>query len=206
MSCKLKELEMWVSGKERARAETYSLLCGSVLITLASALFVASQTATGQVSTDVRPSALPKVCVDESRPSEKISGLLEIVHNHATAGAYNTLRVLYAQSNHLSCAISAFEAALKLDERDWEAHYNLALAFLRKGDRAHAVRELQAAIQQKPDSISSHFALGTALEDAKKLGDAEEQFRAVVKIDPHFDPGAIKLSEVLIAEGKSQAA
>src|SRR5271156_1357786 len=206
MSCKLKALEMWVSGKERARAERYPLWGRSVLIVLASALFVASQTATSQVSTDVRPSALPKVCVDESHPSEKISELLEIVHNHATAGAYNTLGVLFAQSNHLSCAMSAFEAALKLNDRDWEAHYNLALAFLRKGDRAHAVRELQAAIQQKPDSISSHFALGTALEDAKNVGQAEEQFRAAVKIDPHFASGAIKLSEVLIAEGKFQAA
>ena len=206
MSCKLKALEMWVSGTERARAERYSLLGRSVLIALASALLVASQTATSQQSTDARPFALPKSCGDESHPSEKISDLLEIVQNHATAGAYNTLGVLYAQSNHLSCAISAFEAALKLDDQDWEAHYNLALAFLRKGDRGHAVRELQAAIQQKPDSVSSHFALGTALEDAKKLGEAEEQFRAVVKIDPHFAPGAIKLSEVLIAERKSQAA
>jgi tetratricopeptide (TPR) repeat protein len=206
MSCKLKALEMWVSGTERARAERYSLMGRGVLIVLASALFLASQTATSQVSTDVPPSALPKSCLEESHPSVKISELLDVVHNHPTAGAYNTLGVLYAQSNHLSCAISAFEVALKLNDQDWEAHYNLALAFLRKGDRGRAVRELQAAIQQKPDSVSSHFALGTAWEDAKKLDEAEEQFRAVVKIDPHFAPGSIKLSEVLIAEGKFQAA
>ena len=49
-------------------------------------------------------------------------------------------------------------------------------------------------------------ALGSVLEDEKKLGTAEEQFRSTLKIDPHFAPGAIKLSEVLIAEGQPQAA
>ena len=68
------------------------------------------------------------------------------------------------------------------------------------------MRELQTAIQQKPDSVSSHFALGSVFEDEKKWGNAEEQFRSALKIDPHFAPGAIKLSEVLITEGKPQAA
>src|SRR6202041_343307 len=113
--------------------------------------------------------------------------------------------VLYAQADRVSCGIAAFEASLNLEDQNWEAHYNLALALLRKGDRARATRELQTAIQQKPDSVSSHFALGSVFEDDKKLGNAEEQFRAALKIDPHFTQAAIRLSEVLITEGKPQA-
>jgi len=192
---------------ERSRPGRYALLKLSVLMTLAATPSVASQNAApAQSAPAVRSAALPKSCLEQSHPSEKIIALLETVHDHPTSGAYNTLGVLYAQADRVSCGIAAFEAALKLEGQNWEAHYNLALALLRKGDQARAKHELQTAIQQKPDSVSSHFALGSVFEDEKKLGNAEEQFRSALKIDPHFAPGAIKLSEVLITEGKPQAA
>jgi tetratricopeptide (TPR) repeat protein len=198
---------MLAARTERVRPGRYALLKLSVLITLAATASVASQNAApGQTSTSLQSAALPKSCLEQSHPSEKVTALLESVHDHPTAGAYNTLGVLYAQADRVSCAIAAFETALKLEDQNWESHYNLALALLRKGDRARAVRELQTATQQRPDSVSSHFALGSVFEDEKKLRDAEEQFRSALRIDPHFTSGAIKLSEVLITEGKPQAA
>ncbi len=198
---------MLAARTERARPRRCALLKLSVLITLAATPSVASQNAApGQSAPAVHSAVLPKSCLEQSHPSEKLTALLESVHDHPTAGAYNTLGVLYAQADRVSCGIAAFEAALKLGDQNWEAHYNLALALLRKGDRVRAIHELQTAIQQKPDSVSSHFALGSVLEDEKKLGTAEEQFRSALKIDPHFAPGAIRLSEVLITEGKPQAA
>jgi tetratricopeptide (TPR) repeat protein len=174
---------------------------------LAGTLSVAGQTAPPrQAAPAAHPPALPKSCLEQSHPSEKITALLESVHDHPTAGAYNTLGVLYAQADRVSCGIAAFEAALQLEDQNWEAHYNLALALLRKGDRAGAIHELQTASRQKPDSVSSHFALGSVFEDEKKLANAEEQFRSALKIDPHFAAGAIKLSEILITEGRPQAA
>ena len=198
---------MLAATTKRARPGRYALLKLSVLITLAATPSIASQNAApGQSARAVHSAALPKPCLEQSHPSEKITALLKTVHDHPTAGAYNTLGVLYAQADRVSCGIAAFEAALKLGDQNWEAHYNLALALLRRGERARAVHELQTAVQQKPDSVSSHFALGSVFEDEKKLGNAEEQFRSALKIDPHFAPGAIKLSEVLITEGKPQAA
>ena len=196
---------MSAASTHHARPGRCPLLKLSFVIVLASALFV-HQSANGQASGAAWPTALPKSCVARSNPSEKIAALLESVHDHPTAGAYNTLGVLYAQGDRVSCGIAAFEAALQLEDQNWEAHYNLALALLRQGYRARAVHELQTAAQQKPDAVSAHFALGSVLEDEKKLGDAEEQFRSALKIDPHFAPGAIKLSEVLISEGKPQMA
>jgi tetratricopeptide (TPR) repeat protein len=197
---------MLAARTERARPGRYSLLKVSALMTLAGTLAVAGQSAPRQAASAAHQTALPKSCLEQSHPSEKITALLESVHDHPTAGAYNTLGVLYAQADRVSCGIAAFEAALKLEDQNWEAHYNLALALLRTGDRARAIHELQTAIQQKPDSVSSHFALGSVFESDKKLGNAEEQFRAALQIDPHFAPGAVKLSEVLISEGKPQAA
>jgi tetratricopeptide (TPR) repeat protein len=175
-------------------------------MTMAGALFLGPQSATGQAAPEGRPATLPKSCLEPGHPSEKMSALLETVNDHPTAGAFNTLGVLYAQADRVSCAIAALEAALKLEQHNWEAHYNLALALLRKGNRASAVHELQTAIQEKPDSVSPHFALGSVFEGEKRLGAAEEQFRSALEVDPHFAPAAIKLSQVLIAEGKPQAA
>ncbi len=198
---------MLVPRTERARPGRCSLSNLGILVTLVGTLSVSAQNAApGQVASAPRSPALPKSCLTQSHPSEKIIALLEAVRDHPTAGAYNTLGVLYAQADRVSCGIAAFEAALKLGEQNWEAHYNLALALLRRGDRARAMHELQTAIQQKPDSVSSHFALGSVFEDENKLVNAEEQFRSALKIDPHFAPGAIRLSAVLITEGKPQAA
>lgn len=176
------------------------------MLPLCSLSAAAQSAAPGHAGSATPPPTLPKTCLEQSHPSEKITALLETIHDHPTAGAYNTLGVLYAQGDHVWCATKAFEAAVKLEDPNWEAHYNLAIALLSKGDRTEATRELRTAIQQKPDSVSSHFALGSVLEDEKKLGEAEEQFRTALQIDPHFAPGALKLSQVLISEGKPQAA
>src|ERR1700686_3707937 len=143
------QLEMLPARTERARSGGCTLLALSARMTLAGALCVAIQTAASQAAPEAHPPALPKSCLKQSHPSEKITALLESVHDHPTPGAYNTLGVLYAQSDRVSCAIAAFEAALKLEDQNWEVHYNLALALLREGDRGRAVRELQTAIQEK---------------------------------------------------------
>jgi tetratricopeptide (TPR) repeat protein len=192
--------------KGRVRPGRYSLVGMSVLVTLAGTLAATGQdTASGRTAPAALPLGLSKSCLEQSHSSDKITALLESVHDHPTSGAYNTLGVLYAQADQVSCAIASFDAALKIADQNWEVHYNLALALLRKGDRARTVHELQTAIQQKPDSVGAHFALGSVFEDEKKLGNAEEQFRSTLKIDPHFAPGAIKLSQVLVSEGKPQA-
>jgi len=192
---------------ERARLGRYLLLKVSVLMTLAGTPLVAGQNSSPRQATlPARQRTLPESCLQQRNSSGKIGVLLASVHDHPTAGAYNTLGVLYAQADRVGCAIPAFEASLKLQEQNWEAHYNLALALLKRGDRERAIRGLQTAIQQKPDSVSSHFALGSVFQDENRLESAERQFRSVLKIDPHFAPGAIKLSEVLITQGKPQAA
>src|ERR1700747_966769 len=142
------------------------LLPLSVLMALASTISMAAQPAEPtHASSPPRPPSLPKTCLVQPHTSEKIKALLDTVHEHPTAGAYNTLGVLYAQDDRVPCAIAAFESALHLDSQSWEAQYNLALALLRKGDRPRATHELQIAIQQKPDSVSSHFALGSVFQD-----------------------------------------
>ena len=152
------------------------------------------------------PSALPKPCLSQEHASEQLATLLETVKAHPTAGAYNTLGALYSAAGEVKCAIPSFQLSLQMDNKNWEAHYNLALALLTVRDPARATAELRAAIAEKPDSASSHFALGTLLYNEKKLAPAAAEFDAVLKIDPNFPGAAISRAQVLMAQGNSAAA
>ena len=183
----------------------------SVVFTLVNTKTLSSAQTKASASTrnapDPGPSnSLPKQCLTPKSGPEQISMLLETVRDHPTAGAYNTLGALFAAAGQVNCAIAAFQISLHLNARNWEAHYNLALALLSSGDPAGAATELRAAIREKPDSATSHFALGTLLYNQKKLTPAAAEFDAVLKIDPNFPSAAINLAQVLVAQGNSPAA
>ena len=173
------------------------------LLMMAGTISLAGQSANSAptASPQHRP-LLPQKCLSPAHSSDKIAELLESIHDHPTAGAFNTLGVLYAQQDQVSCAISAFEASLRSQDQNWEAHYNLAIALFKRGDRTRANRELQTAIEQKPDSVNSRYALATVLEEEKKFSEAEDQLRTVLKQDPKFAPANLMLGSVLIHEGK----
>lgn len=152
------------------------------------------------------PNVLPKPCLSPEHASDQIATLLETIRDHPTAGAYNTLGALYAAAGRLNCAIPAFQLSLYLDSNNWEAHYNLALAFLSDRNPARAAAELDAAIREKPDSATSHFALGTLRYNQRKLAAAASEFDAVLKIDPNFPGAAVSLAQILVAQGNPTAA
>lgn len=198
---------MFACRKDRARSGQCWVVRWSLPVLLTATISIAAQNAKPDHSrSSTRPPVIPKVCLAQTHSSEKVEELLQSIQDHPTAGAYNTLGVLYAQQDRSTCAIAAFEASLNMEEPNWEGHYNLAIALLRKGERARAQQELQTAIKQKPDSVSAWFALASLLEEENRLADAEEQIRSILKLDPHFVPGVLKLSEILIKEDKIQLA
>ena len=146
----------------------------SVALTLVNAKTPFWAQTTAPASTRNAPGPVPVELVTQAMPrrprdgSEQILMLLETVRDHPTAGAYNTLGALFAAAGQVNCAIPAFQISLRLDAKNWEAHYNLGLAFLSSGDQARATTELRAAIREKPDSATSHFALGTSAVQSKK--------------------------------------
>jgi tetratricopeptide (TPR) repeat protein len=190
-------------GTGRAERRVFARRKLGVLMTLVSVSAAALQSRSSAPS-GISPFPLQKSCL--SQPSEQIAGLLESIRDHPTAGAWDTLGVLYAHADHVSCAIPAFENAIQLAGQDWEPHYNLALALARTGNRVRAKRELQMAIRLKPDSVSSHFALGSILQDEGRFEEAGAEFRSALSIDSTFVPAALQLSQVLLAQGKPRAA
>ena len=111
------QLSMQQSGKRVDRA-TLLLSLGAV-VTFTGASLTLGQNSPPAPSTDASRLRLPATCLQQRRASEKIVTLLGIVAEHLTAGAYNTLGVLYAQADRAQCAVAAFENALKREDQNW---------------------------------------------------------------------------------------
>ena len=181
----------------------------SLLITLDAVIFSGATNAAlpqAHAPDSRKPQPLPAACQNLGKSNQRVGDLLTVVARQASAEAYNALGVLYAEGNKLNCAVPAFEEALRLDEQDWRARYNLALALIKKGEERKAADHLHILIQQKPDSPDAHNTLGSLLQQQGDLEAAAEEFKAALKCDPAFAMAALNLGQVLIDQKRYTAA
>src|ERR1700681_496098 len=132
--------------------------------------------------------------------------LEKVIATQPSAGVYDALGAYFGQRQQLSCAIAAFEAAVRQDPNSWEARFNLSLALLQKHDAARAARELRVAVRIKPDDPFGHIALGEALGELGQNEAATEEFKVALKSDPNSVPALDGLAKALIAEKRYSAA
>ena len=128
------------------------------------------------------------------------------ISSHPSAGAYNALGAYFGQQRQFSCAVSAFESALRLEPKSWEAHYNLALTYLEKGSAEKAVRELRIALPLRSDTPLTNVALGTALRQLNQLDEAVAQFKTALTKEPQSVPALDGLTKTLIDQKRYAAA
>src|SRR5256885_13851707 len=132
--------------------------------------------------------------------------LERVLATHPSAGAYDALGAYFGQRPQLSCAIAAFEAAVRQDPNSWEARFNLSLALLQKHEPARAARELKVAVRIKPADPLGHIALGEALGELDQNDAAIEEFKLALKSDPKSVPALDGLAKALIAQKRYSAA
>ncbi len=152
------------------------------------------------------PPALPAACRNLGNSDPRVGKLLADVSRRATAERYNALGAAYAEADKLDCAVAAFENALRLDDQDWRARYNLALTLVQKGEAKNAADHLRVLIQQKPEAPEAHNVLGSILRQQGELTAAEEEYKTALKCDPAFAPAALGLGQTLIDQKRYTAA
>jgi len=81
---------------------------------------------------------------------------------------------------HLDVALDAYDVALELDPRSFHALNNRAHVRIKRGEKALAVPDLEAAIGLEPDSIASYFTLAACFEDLGEDAKAIEVYEQVV--------------------------
>jgi tetratricopeptide (TPR) repeat protein len=80
-------------------------------------------------------------------------------------------------------AEEALRKALKLDSRNWAAHYNLGNALSQQGKLVDAIAEYRRAIEINSNYVSAHVALGVALNQQGKLVDAIDEYHRAISIN-----------------------
>ena len=142
---------------------------------------------------------MPAVC---KGPAE----LEKAIATQPSAGVYDALGAYFGQRQQLSCAITAFGAAVHQDPDSWEARFNLSLALLQTHDAARAARQLKVAVRIKPDDPLGHIAFGEALSELGQNDAAVGEFKLALKSDPKSVPALDGLAKALIAQKRYSAA
>ena len=111
---------------------------------------------------------------------QTLAKLLEIVPDHVHGLA--AMGVAYMRGSQLSAAVDHLEKAIELEPNNLWALRNLAACRMKQGKADLAVELLEQAIRFAPDDIQILVSYGTALEQAGRTEDADDQYLAAIKI------------------------
>lgn len=131
--------------------------------------------------------------------AERLLGeVLNADPEHPRANALMSL-VLYHRGE-MQEAVRQADVAIGLDPSA-EAFRFKALALIRLKQRKASVEAAEAAVQADPTSAWAVFTLAIALENAKRLAEAETLFRRAVALDPASDVFRANLGRFLLRRG-----
>lgn len=109
---------------------------------------------------------------------------------------------LALEKNDYGLAAEAFQAAVKLDVGDADAHYGLARAYS-PSDSEKAEAAIQAALKWNPNHVKSLLLVAEEHIDAERYDEADTVLGQIAKVNPQ-QPRALALKAV-IAHLKNQA-
>ena len=103
-------------------------------------------------------------------------------------------------SHQLDKAAAYFLRALavhtKQDDFSASVHNNLGSVYGEQGRYSDAIREFQNAITAAPNELEYHTNLATAFAAAGRYDDARSEIRAILAIDPSYEPARELLQEL----------
>ena len=123
-----------------------------------------------------------------------------------SAAIYDALGAWFAENNKMTCALAAFQIAVRVEPASAEAHFNYGVALIRAESLPQAVEELRSALKRKPELIQAHAALGSVLLDQGQLQEAEQEFRQVLNSDPKSIFALDHLAQALSSQRRYDAA
>lgn len=101
----------------------------------------------------------------------------------------------YVQQGRMNEAVGEFEAALRVDPNNADAHQKLGVAYTKLGREAEAMREYEAAVRIDPRHSKARFDLGLAYERMGFWKDAAVQFEASLDGEPSRAKAHLHLGE-----------
>jgi predicted TPR repeat methyltransferase len=126
--------------------------------------------------------------------------------NSRDAAYFNNLGEVCRALHRIDEALSNYEKALERQPLFPEAHRNIGLAYLEKGDSDLAISWLKNAAERFPDYLGAHFALGIAYQRQSRFDEAIASLDRGLAINP-VDPALITSKGIALrAKGDLDAA
>ena len=98
------------------------------------------------------------------------------------------------ENGELDTATESLQRAVLLTPDHFESHYNLALAFERRGLRADAEHEILASLRLNPEDADARNTLGVIYAEEGKVVPAALVWRDLVREFPAYEPARANLA------------
>jgi protein O-GlcNAc transferase len=132
---------------------------------------------------------------------------MRAVHRYGESGVSDSGHVLsLLQQNRLAEAQVEAERMCQLIPHDAEAWMLLAGIHARRGGLEQVVACCDKAIALRPGNANAYFNKGVALQNLRRLADAERCYREILRIDPRQPHARINLGLVLLGQNRAEEA
>jgi len=119
---------------------------------------------------------------------------------HPDANTYAELGTWFGDRKQYVCASDAYRTALTLEPGSSRLFYLLGLSLYTSGNLEQAVGALQQSIDVAPEVLKPRLILASALDRLQRKAEANSQWQAALKIDPHSAIALDGLGRALIDE------
>jgi Tfp pilus assembly protein PilF len=120
--------------------------------------------------------------------------------------AHNNLGSLYLGKADFKAAEEQFQEAVRLDQNDAQAYFNLGNVLMLIGHYAASETALSSGLQRRPDSAFGHFLRGCLDERTGKLADAEKSLRKALQLDSTMWQAHLQLVGLYLQQQQPQLA
>ena len=110
---------------------------------------------------------------------------------------YNSLGDLYAKSNEVPKAIEVLNKAVAIEDKDYNAHFQLGLLYGKDKNYLKMVDEYEKAVEIQPDTLDARYNLAAAYSYQERYAKAYEQFAYITEKIDHSN------SEVLVLQAQT---
>jgi Flp pilus assembly protein TadD len=114
---------------------------------------------------------------------------------------FSALGTALLNANQLRPAQTAFERAIALSPRDFDAHHNLAVVHERLARLPQAAECFRAAVNISPANAFAHLNLATILRDLGRLDESIHHFQRAIALDPSLAHAHMGLAWVMLLRG-----
>jgi Flp pilus assembly protein TadD len=132
------------------------------------------------------------------------TGALKIAPDYYPA--HNNLGSLYLGKTDFKSAEEQFQEAVRLDQNDAQAYFNLGNVLMLTRRYPESESALSLGLQRRPDSAFGHFLQGCLFSRTGNYAEAEKSLREALRLDLTMWQAHLQLVNVYLQQGRRDEA